>query len=381
MLRWARERAGLSVAEVAGKLKRDKETVAAWEESGEDAPTYSQLEKLAYQLYKRPLAIFFFPEPPDEPDPSSAFRTLPEPEIEELGPDVRYAVREAAAMQLTLAELNDGVNPSERKIFTDVDAPASAPHAAASKTRAYLGIQLPEQLGWKSADEALKNWRTVVQERGIFVFKRSFATDDVSGFSLMHDQFPLIYLHNGSSARRQIFTLFHELGHILLESSGVTKIDDSYIESLKGYPRRVEVFCNQFAGEFLVPTKDLVPRLSGAPLDETHISELADRYWVSREVILRKYLDRGLVTPEYYRERADEWNEEYHAYKLNAKAKSKGGNYYATQATYLGEHFLRTVFRKYYDGQFGREQLADYLNMKESSIAGLEQFLENKAAG
>jgi transcriptional regulator with XRE-family HTH domain len=51
---------GLSVAEVAQMLKRPPEEIEAWE-SGEDAPTYPQLEKLAYQIYKRPLAVFFLP--------------------------------------------------------------------------------------------------------------------------------------------------------------------------------------------------------------------------------------------------------------------------------------------------------------------------------
>jgi hypothetical protein len=46
-------------------LKRKPEEVEAWE-AGESAPTYPQLEKLAYQIYKRPLAVFFLPTPLDE---------------------------------------------------------------------------------------------------------------------------------------------------------------------------------------------------------------------------------------------------------------------------------------------------------------------------
>ena len=80
MLRWARETGGFGIDDVVGKLKRKRitaETVASWEEKGATSPTYAQLERLAYEVYKRPLALFFFPEPPEEESPAESFRTLP----------------------------------------------------------------------------------------------------------------------------------------------------------------------------------------------------------------------------------------------------------------------------------------------------------------
>ena len=379
VLKWARERAGYTIQEIAARFGYDSGIVVAWE-AGDGAPTYAQLEKLAYQLYKRPLAVFFFPQPPSEPDLTSEFRTLPESEIEELEPDVFYALREAAAMQLSLIELNEGINPAEEKIFADVKAHATAARPTANAIRAYLGVEISDQTNWKSDEDALKEWRSLVQEHGVFVFKRSFTTDDISGFSLMHDEFPLIYLNNGSSTRRQIFTLFHELGHVLLQFSGVTRMDDRHIEILRGLPRRVEVFCNQFASEFLVPSQGLQQWLRPERVDDEDIASLADRYWVSREVVLRKFLDRGLVSADFYRQKADEWNEEYRAQKKARKAQRKGsGNYYATQATYLGDRYLNLVFRKYHQGRFNRDQLADYLNVKVPSVSGLEHFMLGKA--
>ena len=66
ILKWARERSGYTVEAIAAFLKKDASIVNGWE-SGERAPTYVQLETLA-DKYKRPVAIFFFPEPPEEPD-------------------------------------------------------------------------------------------------------------------------------------------------------------------------------------------------------------------------------------------------------------------------------------------------------------------------
>ena len=66
ILKWARERSGYTTEAIATFLKKDVSIVNDWE-SGERALTYVQLEKLA-DKYKRPIAIFFFPEPPEEPN-------------------------------------------------------------------------------------------------------------------------------------------------------------------------------------------------------------------------------------------------------------------------------------------------------------------------
>jgi len=376
VLRWARERAGYTQDEVAAALGKDTSTIQRWE-VGEGSPTYSQLEKLAYHLYKRPLAVFFFPDPPDEPDLSQEFRTLPDFELDDLTADTRYALRQGEAMQLALRELNDGRNPSPQKIFVDIQVRSTESAARlARQVRHYLDVPLRTQIEWQSNDQALQRWRDAVQDKGIFVFKRSLKQRDVCGFSLLDDQFPVIYLNNSTPRTRQIFTVFHELAHLLLHTNGVTKRDDRYISSLSGTPRRVEVFCNAFAAELLVPSDDFDEHLRRPRYDDQWFSATADRYHVSREVILRKLLDRGLIDDRRYREKADQWIRESREREARG-----GGNYYATQATYLGQKFLDLAFSRYYQGRCTLEQLADYLNVRVQSIPGLEQRALKAAAG
>ena len=138
VLRWARERAGYSVEDVAQRMKKDSSDIEAWE-TGAGAPTYIQLETLAYDIYKRPLAIFYFPEPPQEEQPQRRFRRLPEEELATLEPDTLYALREARARQLDLMELTGGIDPAERKIFDDVQLSYhdDAPVDAAAQVREY----------------------------------------------------------------------------------------------------------------------------------------------------------------------------------------------------------------------------------------------------
>jgi Zn-dependent peptidase ImmA (M78 family)/transcriptional regulator with XRE-family HTH domain len=382
VLEWARIRSGQSLDDVAAAFGKDLEVIRAWE-SGESAPTYVQLEKLAYTVYKRPIAIFFFPTVPEEIDPEHSFRTLPETEIEELGADTRHKVREARAMQLSLAELA-GANPSSKQLLKDISAKGSEgiPDFASS-IREYLGVPLAVQKNWKSVEDALKTWRAAIEDAGIFVFKDSFKQKDVFGFSLYDSAFPVIFINNSSASTRQLFTLFHELAHLVVHESGVTKRDDRYIEKLQGRAHQIEVFCNRLAAELLVPSADFKAALQGYPnRDEQAVTDLARTYKVSREVILRRMLDMGLVSKSRYEHDVKKWADDYEAkLKADAQAGKKGGNYYATQASYLGEKYLSLAFSSYYRGKISVEQLADYLNVSVKNVAGLEQFVLQKTGG
>lgn len=374
ILRWARVRAGFSTAEVGLVLKKDSALIEAWE-NGLDFPSYAQLEKLAYQVYKRPLAIFFFPLPPEEPDLKESFRTLPPFEKEKLASDTLLALRQASSNQISLKELNDGINTNKKKIFTQISISYNSSLIEATKSiRDFLEVSLEQQTRYPNSEIALKEWRRVVEKNGIFIFKRSFKQKDISGFSLVDEEFPIIYLNNSSSDNRQIFTIFHELAHILLRSNGITKADTSYIETLIGTEKEIEIFCNRFAAEFLVPSEDFNKKINNTLFSEGLVANLAKLYKVSKEVILRKFLDREIIASSFYELKVSEWNKDY----LTFKSKTSGGNYYSTKATYLGDSFLNLAFGKYYQGKCSVEQLAEHLSIKVTNIPNLENIVLSK---
>ena len=381
IIQWARERARYSLESVALKFKKDVSVIEKWE-SGEDFPTYSQLEKLA-EIYKRPLALFFFPEPPLEAEEKQEFRTLPDFEIENLAADTIYALRQAKAMQLSLQEINNGINPSTKKIFQDISVSSRDDlRILAEQIRNYLNVTLEEQLTWNDQETALKKWRSAVEEAGIFIFKRSFKQREISGFCLIDIEFPIIYLNNSTEKSRQIFTIFHELAHILLQTNGITKSDDRYINSLQGANKSIEIFCNKFAAEFLLPnhvfSEIIRETIVNVNDNDKIISKISSDYKVSREVVLRKLLDNNLISQKEYTLKVREWYSEQVG-KSQDKNKQSGGDYYANQATYLGENYLKLVFNKYYQGQYDIERVADYLNIKKvATVEKLEQYLLDK---
>lgn len=371
VLMWARERIGLTIQDAARHVGRPAEVVTAWE-AGEAAPTFRQLEALA-RAFKRPVAVFFFPDPPEEPDPRTEFRTLPESEFEAFAPDTLLALREGHAWQASLRELSGGVNPADRQILDDISASLDEPaEDLAAKVREYLGVDLADQFGWNDASEAFKEWRSAVEAVGVFVFKRSLAQRSISGFCLHDAEFPLILINNSTAHSRQIFTLFHELGHLLFSVSGVTPSYTTDLRGLSDVDREIEIRCNRFAAEFLVPDQGF-PWAAFRRVDWVRALEvLARQYNVSREVVLRKLVDQGAVASEVYQPLAEQWNQEY---EESRRGRKPGGDYYATQATYLGDSYLRLAFGQYHAGRLSLPELADHLGMKARNVSKLQDFL------
>jgi len=376
VLRWARETGGFGIDDVVAKLKRKRitsEIVASWEK-GAASPTYVQLERLAYEIYKRPLALFFFPEPPEEETPKESFRTLPQEEIDLLEPRLLYLVRQAKVMKENLRELFDGINPAKKQVCSDITIHRSDTISDVAKAvREYLGVGLNEQYELTTNDKALKHWRGILERHGVFVFKDAFKNDECSGFCLYDNVFPIIYINNSQAKIRQIFTLFHELAHLLFKIGGIDLRHD-YVRKLKGFNKRIEVFCNKFAGEFLVPTEDVKPRFLNQTIDDNLLTRLARKYSVSREVILRKCLDLKCITKSFYEAKVKEWEEE------RKPPSRSGGNLYYTKGSYLGPHYIEAAFGKYYQGAISKTQLADYLGMKEVHVSTFEGYVLHRGS-
>jgi Zn-dependent peptidase ImmA (M78 family) len=369
VLKWARETRGLSEEEVADTLGRKSitaEIIRGWE-SGESSPNYAQLETLARKLYDRPLAVFFFPVVPDEETTKTEFRTLPDAAIGKLPPRMVALYRKAKVFQLNLEELCEGERPSEFSLLDKVVFDEHRPlDPFVSAIRQALGVSIEEQAGWRSPETAAKKWREAFEASGISVFKDAFRNDEYSGFCLYDQIYPLVFLNNSMPASRQVFTLFHELAHLLYRSGGVDFRTQESVRSFRGRYREIETVCNRFANESLVPRKefDSFPYVAS----EAHFQKLADYFSVSREVIVRNYLDRGLVDPTYYERLAAQWAEE----AKKAREGVSGGSYYNNVRTYLGDRYISLVYRQYYQNKIPGESLSEYLGVKARNLPTFE---------
>ncbi len=368
ILKWARTTVGLSIKDVAQKMKKTEDDILSWE-SGEKSPTYVQLEKLAYEIYKRPVVLFFFPEVPEEDNPKTEFRTIPEEKVDDLPYEIIKVYRRAKIFQFNLEELYEGkniTNPNFLEKFYITDN--TNIKKLCKDIRNYLNISFQIQTTWKNYDDAFKEWRKALQDKGIFIFKDAFKNDNYSGFCLYDIKYPIIYINNTMPFSRQIFTIFHELGHLLLHSGGIDFRDKSITNTFDSKYLEYERLCNQISNEILVPSEYFDKEKF--QLSENHFEYLAKKYCVSREVILRNFLERGFVNNNDYNELSNKWIEEAKQYHN----KKGGGNYYLTQKSYLGDKYIELTFNKYYQNKISIKDLSEFLNMKEKNIIDFEQI-------
>src|SRR5208337_4106996 len=281
---------------------------------------------------------------------------------------VGFLLRKAKALQMNLAELSQGRNPAPRLITRDLvfDDNVSI-EIMATRVRDYLDVALADQYAWADDDTALKAWRKSLLDTGIFVFKDAFRVNEYSGFSLYDDVFPIIYVNNSSTKTRQMFTLFHELAHLLFHTSGVDTLEDSYIPALPARQRRIEILCNRFATQFLVPERAFAETIAGRDHSERTAQLIAARFHVSREVIYRKFLEHRWIDQAEYRRAARQW----------AGQRQPGGgsgDFYWNTISYLGRDYISLAFNQYYQNRIDAEQLGEYLNTKPKNISTLEEY-------
>lgn len=374
VLIWTRESIGLSRHDVAKKLKASEDTVSKWE-SGQKRPTLIQIEGLT-RIYKRPLAAFFLPEPPKELPLPRDFRTLPLDEKKPFSPDTRLAIRRARRLQSLAAELAKGLN-RETVVEIGRTTLSDDPEVVATSIRGKLGIEIQTQFGWKDEIEAFNQWKKALEKRGVFVFQISVPLAETRGFSLPEGEFPAIVLNLRDAINGKIFSLFHEYGHLLLNTGGICDMGETDI--LSDENRTIEEFCNHFAGALLVPKDALLNhelvRLKRYPSEwsEEILKKLAETFKVSKEVVLRRLLIFDRTAKDFYKRKHEEWRK--------TKYPRKGGRRDRPRECIQknGTPFVSLVLDSHREEKITYSDVADYLSIRLKHLPKIEQLVRGKA--
>lgn len=383
LLRWARESAGFDFEAASQKAGVSADRVAGWE-AGTARPTVAQLRKLA-DLYKRPLAIFYLPEPPRDFMPLRDYRRLPDTEVGKLSPRLTATIRRARAVRDAALELRDEADepiaPAPR-LTTDSDDP----EALGAATRELLGVSLSTQFAWRDAGRALNGWIDAVSRLDVLVLQaQSIPIDEMRGFSITEDRLPVIVLNGSDFPNGRTFTLLHEVGHLLFNAGGVC--DALPRRRPRGPTDEVEVLCNQVAAATLMPasafrSEGLVRR--GAPdgwWEEDAVAALAARYSVSREAIVRRLYTLGLTTWDYLQTKQAEYRAAYEAYREEQRRRRQqeerggGPGFYRMKVRDLGRPFIESALDAYHRRAITGSDLSEFLEIKVSQVPRLEAEL------
>ncbi len=159
-------------------------------------------------------------------------------------------------------------------------------------------------------DEPIYDICNLVNKFGIKIFLFNCDLDKCFGFSVSEDdEGPVIAVntYKDISIERQIFTIAHELGHLLMHKN-------SYKPELIEEQLNEEKEADQFAAHFIMPAEGFVKELkkvSGLHWIEQilHIKRI---YKVSYQTVLRRLIDLNLVSNNIYMDFAVQFKKKYH---------------------------------------------------------------------
>jgi Zn-dependent peptidase ImmA (M78 family) len=104
-----------------------------------------------------------------------------------------------------------------------------------------------------SASVAFDEWRSAVEAIGVTVIQFPIGEKSCRGFSLWDDRSPLIAVNTAWRDEARVFTLFHELGHLVTRTNSACAT--APIASSAGDP--AERWCESFASAVLIPADAL----------------------------------------------------------------------------------------------------------------------------
>lgn len=347
LLSWARNRAGLTVGDLAKRFPR----LAQWE-AGDLHPTMLQLEEFARATHA-PLGMLFLPEPPPPDElPVPDMRTLGDQRLHEPSPDLIDTINLCRRRQNWFQDYARDAG-YDRVGFVGSMTTGRDPESAAAVIREALDFTMAARAARSTWSDSLRGLSDHAEAIGVLVMisgvvgsntHRVLDPHEFRGFALADDYAPLVFINGTDTKAAQIFTLAHELAHLWLGKSGVdlpdlrARTDD--VPQSREQDQRVERWCNAVAAELLVPLQVLGQQYTSTAEVEAQVSGLARLFKVSTLVILRRLFDLRAFDWDTFRELYDA---ELTRVLEQAAKRSSGGNYYNTEPVRLSKRFARAL--------------------------------------
>jgi len=345
------ETSGFEKEEVAKKARISLKSLEAGK------LTVAQIKRLA-QVLKRPVAAFFS----DEITPLPATPDYRLNREKRINPEVYLAQRKLIYLREKLKELG-----AENTVIPSFE-PGLSPFQQANAFRDYLKVDVLKN---QKPGDILKHYKKVLEDRlNLLIIEYPLkpegleATDDVRAFSI-YSEISGVVLNETDNPSVKLFSLFHEVCHLLRRTSGICSLEYGVEERYEE-----ETFCNQFAAEFLVPSSDLREELKNYTLagetileDAGHLSKI---YGVSKQVILLRLLYLGVLSREKYYSLKQELE--------STEIKKQGGyrNWEEVFKNRTGNLTIRTVRRKLQENRLSFYEALTILDVKTNYA---EKFL------
>ncbi len=372
VLRWARESIGLTPVGAARKMGIPDDRVAQWE-SGDAQPSVAQLRKAA-AAYKRPLGVFFLPEPPKSFDAMRDFRRHVGASASPWSPELHAEFRRAQLQRENALELHDIEDEEPRTAWRIEELPNDDEGiAAVARVRLLSQAIVPLPKGAAPVYSHLNTWISALEESGVLVMATSrgaVLTTEMRAFSLYFDLLPVTVLNGADWPRGRLFSLLHEYAHLLLHTSGLC---DTVTDLRATAPdRQLEARCNAIAAAILMPAEQVLAEPAPERWTYETLAGAAMPFGVSAEAFLRRLVTLGRVPMTFYQRKRDEFAAAYEDDEARSGS-TRGGNWYRNTARDLGKGYVRRIADAHRRKVIDSYTAASFLNVKVDQIPGLAQ--------
>lgn len=366
IISWAIKRSGLAMSDISKKLSIKQEKLAEIEQ-GKASIAFGKAKQFA-NITNIPFGFLFLNEIPKEdklalPD----LRTIDSKDLSEPSQALKEIIR-----------LNQERVEWYRAYLSELGVEENSYVGSLSKANINeMTAFLNEKLNINKTKDAKDYYRQLVKSieaLGIMVIQDSnlghhtkpLNIEEFRGFAIADDIAPLIFINTADSLNAQLFTLIHELAHILKGESGVS---DNSVSSVDP----TEQFCNAVAGEFLVSKEEFVKQWDS--LDKTSLDvafdTLAKSFHVSRHVVARRALTLNYIDKQQYENYINKIREEFLASK---KKNDSGPSYYVVKNSKLSSQLSQAVISQTLSGRMLYRDAGYMLGIKPSNI---EKFAQN----
>ena len=367
-IKWCCDDRGLTPRELAATLR------FSWDSFREALAqhrglTFNQLRKVADYFNRSTLFFLETGHVTAEKVHTPQFRTIAN-QKSDISPKVRAIIERVERQRDVYLSLLESLDDTDAPGFDPPAFPTRSVRQAARITRDWLDL---------STANDFATYRRAVESKGVLVFRSNGysgpwqipKTDPICGFTVYDARCPVIVVKKMPAETRQVFTLMHELGHVLLHRTSF--IDDA--EDLYSHQGRERV-ANAFAGLLLVPDEKLNEVDDDAkPRDVSQYDDwlrpLTRELGISSEVVLRRLLDStriGQASYENYRK----WRA-----KQPIPGAGKGTRMYRHREPkhVFGDPFVGVVLDALHAQQITLTKASTYLdNLKISDLHRLEDF-------
>ena len=371
IVKWARERAGLSQDELAAQLHNVKPNqIDAWER-GQSYPTFVQAEKLAEQV-RLPFAILFMQNPPEIKLPIPDLRTVTSKTKQKPSLEFFDVVSDALLRQRWYREYQEESGTSllsfvgSFKFGDDVYKIADD-----MAQRLELNEELREQCAtWQQFFVELvkraEGLGVLVMRSGVVRHNpnRALEVEEFRGFAISDKLAPLVFINSRDAKAAQIFTLAHELVHIWIGASGIS--NPAPKKRAKELPHEVEQFCNQVAAQLLVPARGLEQLWEERKTVPENIRRIATYYRVSTMVALRRAYDLEKIGYALFAKLLDD---EYRRFETPKKEDGEsGGNFWASFGARNSRAFVKAIMSSIRQERITYRDAANLLGVRVATL-------------